>query len=204
MIVALVLVIAAYLIGSIPFSLLLVRWVRGIDLRDFGSGNIGATNARRAAGTGWGIVALLADIAKGSLPVLGVLLCIAMDWIGDSGWIRLAVGVAAIFGHIFPVYLRFKPSGKGVATTLGCFLVLTPMAAGIMVIVLITVVTLFRRMSAGSMAGVVSLPLSIWLIYQDPLAVGCALMVMVVVIIRHKDNIQRLRRGVEPKLGQTN
>ena len=158
------LIIAAYLIGSIPFSLLLVRWVKGIDLRHFGSRNIGATNARRAAGTGWGIVALRGDVAKGALPVLGVSYGVAMDWIVDSGWIRVAVGTAAILGHMFPAYLGFKPSGKGVATTIGSFLVLTPMAAGAMVGVLIIVVGLFRRMALGSMAGVVALALSVWLI----------------------------------------
>lgn len=196
-----VFIVIAYLIGSIPFSLLMVHWVKGIDLRNFGSGNIGATNARRAAGTGWGIVALLADVLKGAMPVLVVTYLGAIHWSTDPGWARGAVGVAAVFGHMFPIYYKFKPSGKGVATTIGSFIVLAPLAAGVMVLVLLAVVALFRRMSVGSMTGVVALPLSIWLFYENLVLVGCSLIVMVVVIIRHKDNIQRLRQGTEPKVG---
>ena len=203
LIMAFIIVIVSYLIGSIPFSWLLVRRVKKIDLRNFGSGNIGATNARRAAGSRWGIIALIGDILKGVLPVFGAALIVANSTPSSIGWLPGAVGVAAIMGHIFPIYFRFKPSGKGVATAIGSFLILMPLAAGVMLVVLVAAVTVSRRMSVGSMLGMVVLPLAGWLIYHDFVMLTCSLWVAAIVILRHKDNIGRLCRGIEPMIGNS-
>ena len=199
---SIVFILVAYFIGSIPFSLLLVRWTRGIDLRQFGSGNIGASNARRAAGFGWGIVALLGDALKGALPVLAVIFSGIVGWKVHPDWTGGIAAVAAIFGHMFPVYFLFKPSGKGVATTIGSFLILAPKAVGIMVVLAVVVIVFSRRISLGSMTAVVALPVAIVAIYQAPFLVGCSLVTMVAILFRHKDNIRRLVRGEEPKLGK--
>ena len=202
-IMALLIVIVSYLIGSIPFSWLLVRRVKKIDLRNFGSGNIGATNAKRAAGSRWGIIALIGDILKGALPVLGAALIVANSTPSSISWLPGAVGVAAIAGHIFPIYFRFKPSGKGVATAIGSFLILMPLAAAAMLVVLVAAVTISRRMSVGSMLGMVVLPPAGWLIYHDSVLLICSIWVAVIIIFRHKDNIRRLHRGVEPTIGNS-
>ena len=199
-IAVLFIVIIAYLIGSIPCSWLLVRQVKKIDLRYFGSGNIGATNARRAAGSRWSIIALICDILKGALPVLGALTITADITYSSHAWLPGTVGVAAIFGHIFPVYFRFKPSGKGVATAIGSFLMLMPLATAVMLLVLVAAVVIWRRMSVGSMLGMVVLCPAGWLIYHDPVLLVCSLLVMFVIIFRHKDNIRRLLQGVEPTI----
>lgn len=196
------LIILSYLIGSIPFSLLLVRWTKGVDLRQFGSGNIGATNARRAAGTGLGIVALLGDALKGALPVSAVHYLAKINPDILPQWLAGVVAVAAIAGHIYPIYFKFKPSGKGVATTIGSFLVLSPLAVGTMVVVLILVVVISRRVSLGSLAGIISLPPAIWVFYREPVLLVCSLLVTVAILLRHKDNIRRIRHGNEPIIGR--
>ena len=170
-------------------------------MREFGSGNIGATNARRAAGTGWGVVALFGDVLKGALPVLAAVFFISRYPETSPAWLPETVALGAIFGHIFPAYFKLKPSGKGVATTIGAFLVLSPMAVGIMLAGLIIAVLISRRMSVGSLVGMVCLPLSIWIFYDDPVLFGCSVVAAVLTILRHKDNIRRLRQGREPSLG---
>lgn len=190
--------ILAYLVGAIPFGLLIVRWVTQKDIRHMGSGNIGATNVRRCAGTVWGVVTLLCDLLKGMLPTL-----IALNLsVPTPPWLAPMVTLAAISGHMFPIYLRFKPSGKGVATALGGFVVLAPAACGLALIVFIVTVALKRIVSLGSMAAVAALPLLIWLTTQKPYVTAGAVMAAVLIISRHKANIGRLVQGKEPTINK--
>jgi glycerol-3-phosphate acyltransferase PlsY len=192
--------VVAFLIGSIPFSLLIVRWVRGVDVRRIGSGNIGATNVRRAAGTLWGIVALICDGLKGAVPTY------AAGVLQKSSIPELAavVALAAVCGHMFPVFFRFKPSGKGVATALGAFAILSPPACGIALLVFIGVVLIVRRVSAASLSAMTAMPAAIALTRHSPITVIIAVLIAGLIVFRHKDNIRRLIRGEEPPIGKSN
>jgi glycerol-3-phosphate acyltransferase PlsY len=194
-----VLAVAAYLLGSIPFGLLFVRWVRNIDVRQTGSGNIGATNVRRAAGTLWGIVTLVCDALKGALPTY------AATVLQGPGTARMApwVALAAICGHMFPAYFKFKPSGKGVATALGCFAVLSPLACGVSLVVFLCIVFIFRRVSAASIGSMAVLPVAIAMITRNPMSTLASALAAGLVISRHRENIQRLLSGEEPPIGKT-
>jgi glycerol-3-phosphate acyltransferase PlsY len=188
----------AYALGSIPFSLIIVHCTKGIDLRQFGSGNIGATNARRAAGTAIGVVALIGDGLKGALPAWIGLQLAPFCTILPTAWYAPIIALFAITGHIFPVYFKFKPSGKGIATTMGCFLMLSPLTVAIALIAFLLVVVVFRRVSLGSLAGIILLAPTVWLITRNPALLVCSLVIMVIIIWRHKANILRLRQGKEP------
>lgn len=191
-------ILVAYLVGSVPFGLLFVRWLAEKDLRTVGSGNIGATNARRAAGTPAGVMVLCCDILKGVLPVF--LAQAVMADVSYGGWITAAAAVAAILGHMFPVYLKFRPSGKGVATALGIFLVISPLSAITALAVFIILTALTRRVSVGSMGGAAALAPATWLVSQDPAIASAGLAAAILIIVRHKENIRRLKQGREPSL----
>lgn len=192
------LIVVGYLLGSIPFGYLLVRATGGGDIRFQGSGNIGATNVARASGWSIGVFTLLLDAAKGALAV----------WLADhfsGGNIRFAIyaGLAAILGHVFPVWLRFE-GGKGVATSLGVFLALCWPAAAAAVILFLLVVSFWRYISLGSISAAAALPLLVYLLYAPghapPTAVTFStLLAAVVVIVKHRDNIERLLAGTEPR-----
>ena len=187
-----VLCAAAYLAGSIPFGALLGR-LKGIDLRQVGSGNIGATNVARAMGKGWAVAVLAADACKGFVPV----------WLGrhfglSATAIALA-GAAAIIGHMFTLFLRGR-GGKGVATSLGVALALSPIAALVGFVAYAVVFAATRLSSLGSLLGVWSFALLFALREQPPrplmaLAIGGA----VLVTLRHRENIARLVRGEEKR-----
>jgi glycerol-3-phosphate acyltransferase PlsY len=188
----------AYLLGAIPFALILVRLFSSVDVREVGSGNIGATNARRAAGTPVAVAVLICDLLKGMLPVLA-----ARWWLMDyphGPWYAAAAAMAAVLGHMFPIYLKFKPSGKGVATTLGAFLVLAPLATATALAVFLLMTAITRRVSVGSLAGAVSLVPAAWLTTHEPAATMAGVVVAALIVIRHKENIDRLRQGREPTL----
>ncbi|MGD9189890.1 MAG: glycerol-3-phosphate 1-O-acyltransferase PlsY [Desulfobacteraceae bacterium] len=193
------LVVVAYLLGSIPFGLLIVRWVVNIDVRQSGSGNIGATNVRRVAGTLWGIVTLVCDVLKGALPTYAATIVTGPTVTGVAPWVALA----AICGHMFPIYFKFKPSGKGVATALGCFAVLSAPACGVALAVFLCIVFISRRVSAASMGSMAMLPVAIAMITRDPMSTLAAALAAAMIISRHKDNIQRLLSGKEPPIGKT-
>jgi glycerol-3-phosphate acyltransferase PlsY len=185
-------ILAAYLLGGIPFGYLLVRMKTGRDVRSMGSGNIGATNVLRTTGRALGILTLVLDILKGYLAV----------WIadrltgGDPLWMS-AAAVAVVLGHAFPAYLKFK-GGKAVASCVGAFLYLAPLALGAVVVVFVVTVAWSRFISLGSMAGAGSLPLAVWIILHPPAPVtGAALFCGLFIIWRHKSNIARLRAGTE-------
>ena len=196
--ISIVLVVGANLVGGIPFGLLFVRWFAKIDVRTVGSGNIGATNVRRAAGTPIATMVLCCDLLKGVVPVL--LAQAVMDQSSYGRWAAAAVGLSAILGHMYPVYLGFRASGKGVATTLGVFLVLAPMAVLIALLFFILLVTATRRVSIGSMGGAAVLIPAVWLTTNDPGVIGAALLIVMLILFRHTENIKRLMAGKEPPL----
>jgi glycerol-3-phosphate acyltransferase PlsY len=181
----------AYLAGSVPFGLLAGR-LAGRDVRAAGSGNIGATNAARVLGKGWGALVLVLDAAKGFLPALLAARTLAP-------WLAAAAGLLAVLGHVLPVWLRFR-GGKGVATGFGVFLALAPWAAGAAGLVYLVVIALTRRSSAGSLAAVTALPLAVWLTRAPPATLALAAVVWLIIVLRHRENLGRLRAGTEGRL----
>ena len=184
--------LAAYLIGGIPFGYLLVRWRTGGDVRTQGSGNIGATNVLRTTGKTLGMVTLLLDIGKGALAVW------LMDWAteGHALWTSLAA-LAVIVGHAFPVFLKFQ-GGKAVASFVGAFLYLTPAPLFAIVILFVAVLGMTKYVSLASMVGALLFPLACWLLVQPPPPIMVAAIVGGAFIIwRHRANWHRLRAGSE-------
>ncbi|HKD12680.1 MAG TPA: glycerol-3-phosphate 1-O-acyltransferase PlsY [Thermoanaerobaculia bacterium] len=193
---ALLTVAAGYLLGSISFAVLLVRLRTGRDIRQEGSGNPGATNVLRSHGKALALVVALLDVAKGAAAVLLVRMVTADPRYAAAG------GLAAILGHMFPLYYGFR-GGKGVATTVGAFLALAPAATAVCLGVFIVIVAATRYVSLGSCVAVVLLPPAARLISHSPLPVVlAAALAAAVVIVKHVDNLKRLARGEERKLGR--
>lgn len=190
-----VVLLVAYLLGSIPFGYLLVRFFRQEDIRTTGSGNIGATNVVRSGAKGLGVVTLLLDLLKALIAVE-----IAKHVAPADVNLAITAGVVAVLGHIFPVWLGFR-GGKGVASALGVFLALSPMtAAGALVVFLIIAFTT-RYVSLASILGAASVPFFAWHFSQSwNLVVGLAV-ISLLVIIKHHSNISRLLKGSESKFG---
>lgn len=182
----------AYLIGGIPFGYLLVRLKTGADVRSMGSGNIGATNVLRTSGRGIAVATLLLDIGKGFAAVL-----LAARLTGDSvAWTSLSA-LAVMAGHAYPVFLKFQ-GGKAVASFIGAFLYLTPVALLATLVVFVLVVAATRHISMGSIVAAASLPLAVWLIMHPPAPVELVSIVAAAfVVFRHSANIQRIRAGNE-------
>jgi acyl phosphate:glycerol-3-phosphate acyltransferase len=193
------LVVPAYLAGAIPWGLIIVRYLKHIDIRTIGSGNIGATNVSRAAGTPAALLTLLLDALKGAVPVLALRL-VASECDFAWQWVAAAGTVAAITGHMFPIYLRFRPSGKGVSTAFGCFLVLAPWAALSALATFILVAGFSRKSSLGSLTGTLALLPAIWISTHDGVLMVGALISMGLIFLRHAENIRRLLRGKESSL----
>jgi glycerol-3-phosphate acyltransferase PlsY len=190
--IPLVVLAVAYLLGAIPFGYLLVRWKTGKDVRAQGSGNIGATNVLRTAGRFAGVATLLLDIAKGYLAVW-----LALKYTQASPFWSSAAALAVMAGHAYPVFLKFK-GGRAVASLLGAFLCLTPLAIAAVLVVFVGVVTWTRHISLGSIVGAATLPLAVWIIEHPPLPVVLAAIIGGGFIIwRHRPNIERLRQGSE-------
>jgi acyl phosphate:glycerol-3-phosphate acyltransferase len=189
------LVALGYVLGSIPTGLLVARWQRGVDIRRHGSGNIGMTNVLRAVGKGAAALTLVGDLAKGLLPVL-----LARAWL-TSPWAIGLVALAAVIGHLFPVFAGFH-GGKGVATTLGASLPLLPGPLLIAFLVFATCVALRRQVSLGSLAAAAALPIAAFAWGSPAAYVLYALMAATLIWYRHRENIQRLLAGTEPTIGQ--
>jgi len=188
----LIALVAAYLVGGIPFGYLLVRWKTGEDVRAKGSGNIGATNVLRTTGRAAAVATLLLDIAKG---VFAVWLAGKLS-AGSPLWMSLAA-LAVMAGHAFPVFLKFQ-GGKAVASFIGAFLYLTPVPMIAALVVFVIVATATRQISMGSIVAAGSLPLAAWLIEHPPwIVILAALVAAVFVIYRHRANIDRIRSGTE-------
>jgi len=188
----LVLIIAAYLLGSVPTGLVLSRLVGGVDIRTTGSGNIGATNVSRALGWKVGVLTLVGDCLKGLIPVL------LARWFGfTEGWLALTA-FAAFAGHVYTVFLRFK-GGKGVATALGVFLGLAPLAVAGAVAVFALFLWKWRYVSLASIAAAASMPLLVALLDRRGLIFLMSTAIASLVIWRHRENIRRLRSGSESR-----
>ena len=188
----LVTAIAAYLLGSIPTGYLVAR-ARRVDIRSLGSGNIGATNVYRVAGRRLGVVTLVCDALKGVVP-LALLLAI-----GGYSQLQLAlVAAAAFLGHCYPVYLGFK-GGKGVATALGIFLVLSPLSVLGALLVFAGVLWKWRYVSLASIAAATATPFLVFLAERSLPLFAATLFISGMVILRHRGNIERLRSGTESR-----
>ena len=190
--------LVSYFLGAVPTSYLLSRLFAGIDLRQHGSGNLGATNLYRVLGWNYAIPAALVDIAKGVVPVL-----VFAPQVSDSQLFALACGVAAIVGHVFSVFVGFK-GGKGVATAAGVMLALAPIALLVSAAVWGVLVRLTGYVSLGSIVAAAVLPFAIYLLEDSrtPALVWIAAAIAAAVIILHWRNIQRLIRGTENRFGR--
>jgi glycerol-3-phosphate acyltransferase PlsY len=191
----------AYLLGSIPFGYLLVRIFRKEDVRDTGSGNIGATNVARAGGKGLGLLTLLLDALKGYVAVI-IAAHLAPNTVHGPSTLAAAAAVAAVVGHVFPMWLRFH-GGKGIATALGVFLALVPLVALAAVGVFALIVATTRLVSLGSILAAVSIPLLALLLVPHrsaALLAGLSL-ISLLSIIKHHANIVRLLHGTESRFG---
>jgi glycerol-3-phosphate acyltransferase PlsY len=186
------LLLISYLIGAIPTGVILTKLTGAEDLRTVGSGNIGATNVYRTAGRKLGIFTLLGDAIKGILPMLLGMLA------GFSGAQLALLGLAALIGHCFPVYLGFK-GGKGVATALGVFLVISPGAVALMLSLFLVVLGKWRYISLASLSCAAAIPYVILILEQSMMVFFVSACISILVIWRHKENIERLLAGNENK-----
>jgi len=198
----LIFVTAAYLLGAIPFGLLVAK-ARGIDIRKVGSGNIGATNVLRSVGKSWGILTLFLDALKGFIPAaVFPLLAVRLFDFDAPKIMSVACACAAVLGHSFPIYLKFK-GGKGVATTAGALIGIAPAALGIGFAVFTVTFIASRMVSLGSILGAIAIPAAAWLLYynNDGLLIPVFLTVLGILIIwRHRSNIGRIIRGEENRI----
>jgi acyl phosphate:glycerol-3-phosphate acyltransferase len=189
---------ASYLLGAIPTSYLVSRFIAGIDLRKLGSGNLGATNLYRVLGWKYAVPVALFDIAKGAIPVL-----VFAPQASDSLLFAMACGVAAIMGHVFSVFVGFK-GGKGVATAAGVMLGLTPLALAAAALVWVALVLLTGYVSLGSIAAAAVLPVAVYLLEDSarPELFWVDMAIAAGVILLHRRNIQRLLKGTENRFGR--
>ena len=185
--------IAAYLVGSIPTSIVLAKLLSREDIRKSGSGNIGATNAARILGKKFGALTFLGDMLKGFLPV----------WAGtlffDSPLLIAAIGMAAFLGHLFPVYLKFK-GGKGVATAFGIFLCLAPAVILIELLIFVLIAFLWRYISLASLTASATIPLLMLAFSCPPPVILLGVVMAILIFIKHIDNIKRLISGTENRI----
>lgn len=194
----------AYLLGSVPFGYLLVRVFRKQDIRSLGSGNIGATNVARSGAKGLGVATLLLDCLKGSLAVLLAFQIARHTSLSRPAAFDLAsaASIAAILGHVFPVWLAFR-GGKGVATALGVFLVLSPRTLAIALLLFLAVFSLTRFVSLASILSAASIPIlaAFFVSERTPFVITAFLLIPLLVIAKHHANIRRLLSGTESRFG---
>ena len=186
-------VAVAYLLGSFSFGLFVARWYGQADLRERGSGNIGATNVARTVGRTPALLTLLGDSAKGCLAVL------LAQWWGASLTITALAALAAVLGHMFPLYHRFQ-GGKGVATSLGVMIPLLPWPTLGAVVVWVAVILSLRYVSVASMIAALAVPVLAFLRGDPPPSVAAASVAAVLILAAHRGNLQRLVQGVESRL----
>lgn len=190
-----VLVVAAYLLGSVPFGLLIARVQGGVDLRRVGSGNIGATNVLRAVGKGAAALTLLGDMGKGAAAVgLG-------RWFGVSPTVLAMIAMVAVAGHLFPIFGGFR-GGKGVATTLGVVLAAMPVVGALLLLIWLLVAAAWRYSSLAALVASAAMPVLAWLLDGRPAMLGLSGTLFLIVLLRHRENVARLWKGTEGKIGQ--
>lgn len=186
--------LAAYLVGSLPFGLILSKAFGSQDPRNYGSGNIGATNVMRTGGKLLGALTLLADVLKGLVPVALVV------WAGwQEAWVA-TIALAVFIGHLFPLFLKFR-GGKGVATMLGVMLPWQPVASLLGLALWVVLLKLYRYVSLASVLAALSLPLLVWITGASGICILASIVIAVMVTVRHAANIGRLKAGTEPKIG---
>jgi glycerol-3-phosphate acyltransferase PlsY len=188
-------VAAGYLLGAIPFAYLLARGLGGVDVRKVGSGNVGATNVLRATRARTALLVTVLDVAKGAAAVW------AADTIGAGPSGRVLAGLAAIIGHVHPVWLGFR-GGKGVATACGVFAVLAPPATAMALAVFVAAVWGTGYVSMGSVSALIALPLAAWAAGEALVVVAGASAACALVLFTHRSNLARWRAGTEPRIGQ--
>jgi len=197
--------VGAYLYGSVPFGFLAAKLIKGVDIRKTGSGNIGATNAARVLGFRFFPLIFLLDVSKGFVPTL-----LASRWAETGPCVPplfvVSTGLAAVLGHVFPLYLGFR-GGKAVATSTGLFLVLAPRAVLVAGAVWAVVFGIWRYVSLASICAAAALPVAVCLLHRDPFGAGIYLTALATfgaffVIYLHRSNIRRLLTGTESKAGQ--
>lgn len=187
--------LTAYIVGAIPAAYLMGRWGRGIDLREHGSKNLGATNVYRVLGWRYAIPVAVFDISKGAAAVL-----VVGPWAGGGEWTALIIGTMAIIGHVFSIFVKFR-GGKGVATAAGVMAALAPIPVLISFMVWGTVVYTTGYVSLGSILGALAFPLSaIWIESTPSILAGIVLSGFI--LFTHRSNIRRLREGTESRFGQ--
>lgn len=186
-------VLLGYLIGSVPTGYLLGS-LSGVDVRAAGSGNVGATNVARVVGKSQGVLTLIGDAAKGYIPVFFAI----QFQLGPAP--SSLIAAAAFLGHLYPVFLKFQ-GGKGVATALGVLLGLAPLATLILIFIFTGVALTSRIVSLSSMLAAVAAPFALWMLSYPPSLTGMSLFLAIMIILRHRDNIRRLRARTEPKFG---
>jgi glycerol-3-phosphate acyltransferase PlsY len=202
--ILIIVVIVSYLLGSIPFGYLIVRKKVGADIRETGSGGTGATNVSRRAGKAAGIYTLVLDALKGAVAVVWAVVLVGSS--SRAAWIVTAAAIAVIVGHIFPVWLKFR-GGKGVATGVGVFLMLAPIALVCAGILFLAIVLFTRYVSLGSVVAAATIPLFVWLqsVFVTPVAdlrplLTAAIVGALLIIFAHRGNIGRLAHGTEAQI----
>ena len=188
---------SSYLIGSIPTAYLVVRGLKRVDIRTVGSGNVGATNVTRVAGVWAGVAVLCLDMLKGAVATLGL-----ARWMVDAPTVtgQLACGLMAVVGHCFPIALGFR-GGKGVATTIGVVLTTMPAVASVCLLIWLISFAMWRYVSVSSLAAAGTLPTTQLLTHAPWSDVCLGAILAGLIILRHRDNIERLRRGTEHRMG---
>lgn len=192
--------ILAYLAGSIPTGLWIGRSMRGIDIREHGSGNLGATNAFRVLGKGLGFLVLLVDVLKGLIPVLILPKLVGLS--NPSPGIEMLIGVAAIAGHVLSFFVDFK-GGKGVATALGVFLAIAPLEMTIILALGLLIIAVTGYVSLASITGAALLPVLMYVAGRPTTVLFVAMIISIIVLVRHRSNLTRLIQGRENRFYQT-
>ena len=189
-------VVISYLLGSIAFSIVIAKWVKGIDIRQHGSGNAGATNTLRVLGKGPAVLVLLLDAAKGITAVL------IGRWLGgeNAEWVAALCGLAAVLGHNWPIWFRFK-GGKGIATTIGVMATLAFLPSLLAGVLAILIIALTRYVSVGSLVFAIMTPVFILLFQVGMPSFWAGFVVATLAVVRHRKNIANLMQGTENKLG---
>ncbi len=193
----LIALVTSYLIGSVPTAYLVVKWLKRIDVRTIGSGNVGATNVTRVAGVWAGLAVFCVDVAKGVIAVKFIAPGLLQPL---SPAAQLGCGLSAVIGHIAPIFLGLR-GGKGVATTIGVLAGCMPLIAGACLLVWIVCFLLWRYVSIGSLAAALTIPIAQLFRHQSPTELALGVVLSLLIVIRHRSNIERLLQGKEPRAG---